>query len=176
MAGNGPLPDPKRRRTNAPTIPTTALPARGRPGRPPAVPSWVRLAKSGRAWWAFAWKTPQAAAWSVGDVPLVARRASLEDDLATIGRVDSLDALDLAGQLDPIVKLIVGRLAALVTGKLAIIREMREIDDRLGLTPKGMAALRWQIVDDQAADAAPTKTPANVTQIDRRARLAENAS
>jgi len=29
-----------------------------------------------------------------------------------------------------------------------VIREMREMDDRLGLTPKGLAALRWKIVPD----------------------------
>ena len=28
---------------------------------------------------------------------------------------------------------------------------MRELDDRLGLTPKGMAALRWNIVPDSPA-------------------------
>jgi len=30
-----------------------------------------------------------------------------------------------------------------------VVREMREMDDRLGLTPKGLAALRWKIVPDE---------------------------
>jgi hypothetical protein len=32
-----------------------------------------------------------------------------------------------------------------------IHRVMTDMDDRLGLTPKGMAALRWKIVDDAEA-------------------------
>ena len=47
---------------------------------------------------------------------------------------------------------LVQRIAALATGRLQIMREMREIDDRLGLTPKGLAALRWKIVDDTPKD------------------------
>lgn len=32
---------------------------------------------------------------------------------------------------------------------VSLSREIRELDDRLGLTPKGRQALRWEIVDDQ---------------------------
>lgn len=35
---------------------------------------------------------------------------------------------------------------------LAVMKEMRELDDRYGLTPKGLAALRWKIVDDAPAE------------------------
>lgn len=31
-----------------------------------------------------------------------------------------------------------------------VVREMREMDDRLGLSPKGLAALRWVIVEEEA--------------------------
>ena len=48
------------------------------------------------------------------------------------------------------VKTAVARIAAMVTGRLAITKEMRELDDRFGLTPKAMAALRWKIVADEA--------------------------
>src|SRR5689334_13677132 len=84
----GPLPNPERRRRNAPTIPTTKLPAGGRPGRAPKPPGWLELDRAGKAWWAWAWKTPQAAAWSVGDEPMVARRAALEDELKTTAAID----------------------------------------------------------------------------------------
>jgi hypothetical protein len=54
-------------------------------------------------------------------------------------------------------------------------REMRELDDRLGLTPKGMAALRWRIVEPAAAEGvAPDPKVASLD--DRRAALAERAS
>lgn len=124
----GPLPTPNPRRRNAPTIPTTSLPAGGRQGDPPESP--LPLEARGLAWWDWAWSTPQAAAWDAGALYVIARRASLEDD----------------GGLAPASRL----------------REMRELDDRLGLTPKGMAALRWRIVDDGTPDAKPAaaKRPA----------------
>jgi len=123
----GPLPSPTRRRRNAAAIPTTLLPAAGHKGRPPALPSWVELARAGRAWWRFAWRTPQAAGWGPSFAPVVARRAGLEDDFAS--------APDLKT-------------------RLALAKELRELDDRLGLTPKGMAALRWRIVDERKTDPA----------------------
>ena len=134
----GPLPDPNARRTNAPTIPTTSLPQSGRTGRAPALPAWVKLGTAGRAWWAWAWKTPQACAWGtgVGMESIVARRAALEDMLG-------------------------GETAA-----LPLMKEMREIDDRLGLTPKGMANLRWKIVADEAPAVESDKPAAGVTRID----------
>jgi len=124
----GPLPSPTRRRRNAAAIPTTLLPAAGHKGRPPALPSWVKLASAGRAWWRFAWKTPQAAGWGPSFAPVVARRAVLEDDFAA---------------------------APDVRERLQVAREIRELDDRLGLTPKGMAALRWKIVGEHETAPAP---------------------
>lgn len=151
----GPLPDPNARRRNAPTIPTTNLPASGRHGPVPKVPKWVELGAAGKGWWAWAWKTPQAAGWSDGNIPMVAQRASLEDDLASLAEVEGLDFADV----DPTgntaeLRRTVQRVAALATGKLAILKECRELDDRLGLTPKGMAALRWTIVDDKPEEKA----------------------
>lgn len=131
----GPLPNPNRRRRNQPTIATTALPAGGRQDPAPKQPTWIRLGGAGKAWWRWAWKTPQAAAWPSGSEVVVARRASLEDDMAT---ADSPSA------------------------KLAAAREARELDDRLGLTPKAMLALRWSIAPDEvgAARAAKAEEPA----------------
>lgn len=117
----GPLPKPadQRRRRNAPTIPTTNLPRGGRTEPAPECP--YSLGDPGERWWVWAWQTPQACAWDeVGHLYVVARRAQLEDLLAKV-------APDKA---------------------LGLHREMREIDDRLGLTPKGLAQLRWQIVAD----------------------------
>ena len=154
----GPLPKPEsnRRRTNAPVIPTTNLPLSGRPGRAPALPPGATLGKVGKAYWAWAWKTPQAMAWSPGHEPVVARRASLEDDLAALADVQGLDLSEhmedpaLAERIQGLVK----RLAALSAGRLQLVKEMRELDDRLGLTPKSMAQLRWTIVDSEAAGPA----------------------
>jgi len=75
----GPLPSPTRQRRNAPTIPTTNLPASGRAGPVPKLPAWADVGKVGRAWWQWAWQTPAAAAWSEADHGAAVRRAQLQD-------------------------------------------------------------------------------------------------
>lgn len=166
----GPLPNPQRRRTNAPTIPTTNLPAGGRHAPAPKVPRWVKLGKSGRAWWAWAWRTPQAAAWAAGHEVFVARRASLEDDLSALEDIRGLDFDVLLGASASEARQAVARVAALATSRLSVLKEMRELDDRLGLSPKGMAALRWQVVAD-APDVAGRDHGGNVVAPDRWQRM-----
>src|SRR4051812_12862603 len=94
----GPLPSPERRRRNAPTIPTTSLPASGRRGPVPRVPDGYELGEAGRAWWVWAWATPQAAGWSTGDLYVVARRAALEDYRDVLLRAET--GFDLGDLLD----------------------------------------------------------------------------
>lgn len=151
----GPLPTPDRVRRNAPTIPTTSLPVSGRRGVAPAPPFGLDFGAEGSAWWSWAWSTPQAAGWSVGDEYLISRRASLEDDLAALAAIDGIDFSDLADEIENAVR----RVAALATGRLQLMREMREIDDRLGLSPKGLAALRWKIVADAEQSATGDPGP-----------------
>lgn len=153
----GPLPDPDKMRRNAPTVPSTSLPAAGRSTPTPEPPRSVDLGHAGVDWWEWAWHTPQAAAWDDGALYTVARRASLEDDLAAVAHVESLDALEASDAASTkSLRGLVIRLAALVTGRLNICREMRELDDRLGLTPKSMAQLRWKI--DPTAEHKATGT------------------
>jgi len=127
----GPLPAKIRRRTNKPSIPTTSLPSRGRKGRPPRSP--YELGELAQVWWRWAWRTPQACAWSTGDLYVVARRALLEDLLVE----------DAGG---------------------APAREARQLDDRLGLTPKGLAQLRWVIVDETLAEQAAAEAEAEAAK------------
>lgn len=159
----GPLPSEKKRRRNAPTIPTTSLPAGGRDGVVPEPPEWVSLGRAGRAWWDWAWRTPQAAAWSeVAHLDVVARRASLEDDLQAI------ESEDLSGVSEEDLRQLVQRLKALVTGKVSLLGKVTELDDRLGLSPKSMAQLRWTIVDDgSVAQASPVEDNGVVVVPDR---------
>lgn len=156
----GPVPNAQRRRNNQPTLPTRPLPAAGRKGAPPRPPKWVELGVAGTAWWKWAWKTPQATAWDIGVRPVIARRASLEDDLAAVGEMDSLDLADLVdAESERKFKTLIRRLAALVGGRLAILKEMRELDDRLGLTPKAMGQMRWSIEEEDRAE--PERGPTN---------------
>lgn len=170
----GPLPKPdgQRRRRNAPTIPTTALPLGGATSSPPKVPSFVPLGDAGKAFYRWAWRTPQAAAWHAGMALVVARRAQLEDDLAALAAVEGLDLTDLepTERGDNLADLI-KRVAALATGRVQVLRLMLDLDRQLGLTPKAQADLRWSIDADSAAaepDTGAGEPPApGVTNLDR---------
>lgn len=105
---------------------------------------------------------------------VVARRASLEDDLGTLEFVHNLDMLDDEFQSEKAKALrdAIQRLAAMATGRLAVMREMRELDDRLGLSPKGLAALRWVIVGDEPAPVSTASPDEVAARRSRRDRLA----
>ena len=119
------------------------------------------------------WSTPQAAAWALGHEGLVARRASLEDDLVALELVQGLDFDEFVGEHMKDVREAVQRVAALATGRLQICREMRELDDRLGLSPKAMAQLRWTIKgDSEAASDSPAPAAPNVVMPERWQRTA----
>lgn len=174
MAARGPLPKPDARRRNAPAIPTTRLPATGRKGRAPAVPKAYRLGPAGRAWWKWAWGLPQAAAWDAGALYALARRAQLEDDLAApaADNDDGLIGELLAGADPDAIERVIAALKTLKTlaaGRLSVLKEMRELDSKFGLTPKALAELRWSIVADQDEPAAPRaaarELPANVRRL-----------
>ena len=105
----------------------------------------------------------------------MARRASLEDDLAALEAVQGLDFDDLLGEKAMEVRLAVQHVAALATGRLQIVREMRELDDRLGLTPKAMAQLRWTIKGEGSVgsqEPTPAPAPGNVVTPERWQRTA----
>lgn len=157
----GPLPDPDSIRRNKPTIPPTKLPAAGYDGEVPS-PAY-ELGESGLAWWRWAWTLPQAAAWDDGAVYALSRRAQLEDDLRGMERADHLESVieDMIGEAvaedDPMnlkdrlaaLGLTLRKLKSLAGGKLGLLKEMRELDQRFGLDPKAIGQLRWKIVDDQ---------------------------
>jgi hypothetical protein len=119
----------------------------------------VDLGVAGMAWWEWAWHTPQAAAWDDGSIVTVARRASVEDDLRVVNQVDNLDFLDLVNkQEEDAVRRAIRVIAGMAIGRDKLIKLANELDDRLGLTPKSMAALHWKVVAD--------KPVATVTGID----------
>lgn len=178
------LPDPNARQTGHRVIPTTTLNASGPSSIPPEVPPWVVLRESGRKWWDWAWTTPQACAWgtNVGMEDVVARRASMVDDLDALEWAHS-DVVEMAELLDLLeqgetIKWLFQRLVSMTTGRLAVQKAMTELDNLLGLTPKGMAALRWVVVDDAAghdeADAAAEEASQEEADelAERRRRLA----
>jgi hypothetical protein len=149
----GPLPDPNKRRRNNPTIPGTGLPAAGRRGPVPKCP--LELGPRGLAWWRWAWKLPQATKWGEGSLYFVARRAVLEDHAAALSFDDQLDLADLFSEgNDEAVRQVewaLGLLKRSATGEVSLFKEMRELDNRLGLNPKAMLDLRWSVEDEPEA-------------------------
>lgn len=162
----GPLPKPNSRRRNKPTIEQAELTPREGPA--PEIPEAYPLGLAGLAFWAWAWALPQASKWDDGSLYFVARRAALEDDLQALDEADRLsDALDdmvaeLVAEDDPMqfktrllqLTLTMKKLKALAGGRVGVMKEMRELDNRLGLNPKALGDLRWVISENPTGAAS----------------------
>lgn len=124
-----PLPKPadQRRRRNAPLANTVKLPRAGRQGPPPPFPEG-KLSKADQAVWAELWATPAAAAWERNNWTRVVARY-----------LRVMRAADKA--------LAAGDVSAMLLG------EVRQLEDRLGLTPIAMLRLRWEIDTDEVGEA-----------------------
>lgn len=123
MAGGGryPNPDGERRNRNAASFDWTVLPAEGRQGPPPALPGWRSWSERTLQWWADLWATPQASMWDPSGRSMHAM-ALLHHELMLDEERDAKD-----------------RKASSLTA------EMRQHEDRHGLTPKAMLQLRWRV-------------------------------
>lgn len=131
MPGPAPKSADKRRRQNA--MPgEVLLPRAGRKGKPPAWPLPGAKRAGEASVWTQLWATPQAVAWErLGWVRTVARYCRALVD------AEKPDA------------------------PVALLAEVRQMEDRLGLTPMAMRRLVWKVDDrDDIAAAAATKTAA----------------
>lgn len=142
----GPLPDPNAVRRNAPTIPTTELPASGRKGPVPEPPAWAKIPARGpvRSWWAWAWSTPEAALWSEGDMQSVVRLAWL------MGSADVSDP----------------KVAGVV----------QQLEANLGLSPKAKLAMRVKIVADAESADQDSRSELGRRRAERRKRIESAAA
>lgn len=133
MPGPPPKPADERARRNKTPV-AMKLPSKGRTGRPPAWPVGFGHSKAHDVIWASLWKTPQAVAWErLGWNRVVARYV---DCLVSAER-------DLDDISDP--KLYVAMLSA----QTKLLPELRQLEDRLGLTPLSMLRLQWVIAADE---------------------------
>lgn len=166
MPGPAPKPASQRRRRNKPAVAAKLSPApRGR--RAPTLPAADTLLAETRAWWRMVWKSPMAAHWIEADRPAVVRLAHLQDLVAR-----ELRGWSDRGQIGDLVRdekrddLVRVQLAGAMVS-VALLAEMRQIEDRLGLTPMARKRLQWEM-DDEAPAAA--KAPADEVAA-RRARF-----
>lgn len=105
------------------------LPAEGRTGDPPEWPLPGRTTAAERAAWAQLWATPQAVVWErLGWVRTVGRYCRVMVE------------------------------AEKRNAPAKAMMEARQLEDRLGLSPKAMRMLLWEIVSDEVAErrAEPT--------------------
>lgn len=119
MAGMGPPPNPQHRhRGKTLSNANLSLPPDGRQGDPPIWPLPKPKAAE-RTVWAQLWVTPQAVAWeNLGWTRAVARYVRV------LVEAEKPDA------------------------SAAMLGEVRQMEDRLGLSPMAMLRLRWTIGDE----------------------------
>ena len=127
MAGMGKPPGENPRHRN-PTLDSGSaqrLPVSGRKGPAPKWPLTGKPSAAEAAAWKQAWAIPQAVAW------------------------------ERLGWVRPVARYVRCLVAAEVRGAPAsLLGEVRQMEDRLGLSPMALLRLRWSIVADELADGA----------------------
>ena len=145
MAGFGRAPKPEGQRRNPNPILGGKIRRISASSHASRAPKWplVKPSKRELELWARLWKTPVSAAWeSLGWNDAVARYA----------------------------RLLV--LAERPKAPGIVLIEVRQLEDRLGLSPMALLRLRWEVVDDQDEPGAEAG-PANVLDVRDRLRIAE---
>lgn len=134
MPGPAPKANDARRRTNALTAPGfRRLPFEGRSGPIPQWPLSLLASEDEHNLWLKLWRLPQAVMWE---------RLHCEDIVALYVRAI------VEAQRDP--------------SNTKLMAEVRQLDSKVGLSPKAMLDLRWEVEDEPEAEEQPM---ANVTRI-----------
>lgn len=157
MPGPPPKPASQRRRRNV-VKPAATLPATVRVAKAPALPRSKEMLASTRAWWKTVWASPMSAQWIAADLPNVYRLAALVDLTA---RQFAIVAEGPIPRLEERIewqtedrRTILVRFESPVQAQL--LAEMRQLEDRLGLSPMARKRLQWEIPDESApADDKP---------------------
>lgn len=143
MPGPPPKPASERRHRGKPRANTAILPAGGRTG---PIPKWP-LAGRTPAGWADLWRMPQAVMWEQqGTLMVVARYAVLRN---LVQNPESLDDVNAAAW-----------------------SELRQLEDRLGLSPMALLRLQWEIEGTTVREDDDPETEGTGSRVDEvRARL-----
>lgn len=144
----GPAPKPDaQRRRRNATVAMTRLPSEGRKGEAPEWPLRTHAGYDDNLW-AELWSTPQAAAWE---------------------------------RLGPGCIRVVARYVVLLAeadvGEPKAAMEVRQIEDRLGLTPLAMLRLRWEVAVDEVAEQREQRsTQTTRASVQKRLHIVDPAS
>ena len=127
-----PKADGERRNRAERQLDWSLLPMEGRAGDPPELPGWREWTLQTRDWWAALWSTPQATMW------------------------------DQTGRSMHTLALLHHELMVDASSSPKLSAEMRQHEDRHGLTPKAMLQLRWRV---STTPATPVPDTANVLHL-----------
>jgi len=142
----GPPPKPdNQRRRRNATVAMTQLPSEGRQGDPPEWPLAATAAFDEKTWRDL-WATPQAAAW---------------------------ERLGI-GAIRMVARYVV-LLAEAEVGEPKAAMEVRQLEDRLGLSPLAMLRLRWEVASDEVAEARADRQDSS-TAARRRLRVVDGVA
>lgn len=130
LAGRPPKhPDDRQRRNAAPGI--TPLPSGGYKGDIPEFPL-DRPSRREVQLWSLHWRLPQAEMWAKMHVTFVVARY-----IRALSVIEHNESVNVA--------------------TTNLHAEVRQLEDRLGLSPLSLVRLRWEIVDEQTGQAVDMK-------------------
>jgi hypothetical protein len=155
-------PPGQRRRRNAGQSQWQELPAEGRKGEIPKPWTGRQLGDVATRYWETLWSSPMAVTFIDADIQPLTRLAVLVDDRdrseSGAGLIEIVEG-NYAGEVE------------VVVGKFAGDAEIRQLEDRYGVSPKARRALQWEI---KAGEVLQHPT-AGRTSGSRRVRAVESA-
>lgn len=104
----------------------------------PALPGRSKMLASTRAWWEAVWRSPMAHAYIEADALALQRLAQMID------------------------------LAARGEANAALLTEIRQLEDRMGLSPMARRRLEWEIGPPADVKPLPSPRPREVRAVDPR--------
>lgn len=126
---SGPTADPDSQRSERRGYSLTALPAEGYSG---PVPEWPMPDPTPRelAWWEWAWRTPQACAWSM---PSEAWRVPFVAEWCQVKAMTE------------------------VSPNASLLAQKFRMEDRIGFSTAGLAEMGWRVTVDELSEKAAEK-------------------
>lgn len=131
-----PKPPGARRRRNTGQSEWQQLPAEGRRGKAPEPRTDRVLGEIAKQYWETLWSSPMAVTFTDADIQPLTRLAVLVDDRA---RAESADGL-----LE-IVEDYHGNEVEVIVGRFAADGEIRQLEDRYGISPLARRRLQWEV-------------------------------
>lgn len=144
-----PKPPGARRRRNTGQSEWQQLPAEGRQGEIPEPRTDRELGEVAKRYWDTLWTSPMAVTFTDADIQPLTRLAVLVDDRA---RAESAEGL-----LE-IVEDYHGNSVEVIVGRFAADGEIRQLEDRYGVSPLARRRLQWEIRQGEVVELPKQRT------------------